>query len=301
MSFTLVNSNATSNNGAGASLGVAVAGVHVGDLVFVAASHNTDTGAFTCSDGTTTLTPLTQYNSSNNSVSVRGFYLLASVASGSVTYTVTFTGTPTNRTIDVYVFTPSGAASFDVENGSEVIATTAGASGNVTTTGTDALVFGAQGNENQSASSSEKINNVARTAVIDSGTGASLWYTLPSATFTGQATETIGSSTRIVTLIAAFKIPVPVITSQPTTQVVWEGQTATFNVTATGTGTLHYQWKANGSNVGTDSSSYTTAVTAFADSGTTIQVVITDNNGSTNSDTVLLIVLIAGKLMWITA
>lgn len=206
MSFTLVNSNSTSNNGAGGTLGVAVTGVHANDLVFVAASC-TGTGAITCSDGTTTLTPLTQISTSNSGTTLRGFYLLASVASGTVTYTATFTATPTNRSIDVYIFTPSAAATFDQQNGVEAIATTAGVSNNVTTTIADQLCFGAETNENQSASSLETINSVARTAVIDSGTGASLWYTTPSSTFTnGQAAETIGSSTRILTIIATFGI-----------------------------------------------------------------------------------------------
>lgn len=207
MSFTLVNSGSTSNNGGGGTLGVAVTGVHANDLVFVAASHGTDTGTITCSDGTSTLTPLTQINTSNSSTALRGFYILASVASGTVTYTATYTGTPTNRSIDVYVFTPSAAATFDQQNGTEVIATTAGVSGNVTTTIADTLAFGAQTNENQSASSVEQINSVTRVAVIDSGTGASLWYTTPSSTFSGgQASETIGSSTRILTAIATFGI-----------------------------------------------------------------------------------------------
>jgi hypothetical protein len=205
MAFTLVNSGATSNNGTGGTIGVAVTGVHVGDLVFAVASHSSDTGAITCSDGTTTLTPLPQLNSAGDAI--RGFYLLASVASGTVTYTATFTGTPTSRSLVVYVFTPSAAATFDQQNGNEDIGTTAGVSGTVTTTIADQLCFGAQFNENQAASSVEKINGVARTAVIDSGTHATLWYTTPSSTFAaGQATETIASSTIILTIIATFGI-----------------------------------------------------------------------------------------------
>lgn len=206
--FTFVNSNSTSNNGAAGTLAVAVTGVHANDLVFVAASAS-GTGAITCSDGTTTLTPLTQVSASNSGFTTRGFYLLASVASGTVTYTATFTATPTNRSIEVDVFTPSAAATFDQQNGVEAIATTAGVSNNVTTTIADQLAFGAQANENQSGSAGppvEQINGVSRTAVIDSGTGATLWYTTPNSTFTGQATETIATSTRILTIIATFGI-----------------------------------------------------------------------------------------------
>lgn len=218
MSFILVNSNSSSNNGAGGTLGVAVTGVHAGDIIFVVASGS-GTGAITCSDGTTTLTPLTQISTSNSTITHRGFYLLASVASGTVTYTATYTATPTSRSIEAYVFTPSAAATFDQQNGTETIATTAGVSGNVTTTIVDQLCFGAQANENQSSSSTapgEEINGVVRTAVINSGTNATLWYTTPSSTFIGQATETIGSSTRTLTIIATFGI-----SGSPPNQVAW--------------------------------------------------------------------------------
>jgi hypothetical protein len=206
MPFPFVNSGATSNNGSGGTLGVAVSGVHVGDLVYAVASAS-GIGAITCSDGTTTLTPGTQISTGNSGNTQRPFWLVASVASGNPTYTATFTGTPTSRSIQVQVFTPSAAAAFDKQNGTETVATTAGASGNVgPTTIADQLCFGAQVNENQSASSVEKINGVAATAVLNSGTNATLWYTTPSATFTGQATETIGSSTRTLTSLVTFGI-----------------------------------------------------------------------------------------------
>lgn len=205
MSFTLVNSGVNSNNGSGGTLAIAVTGVHVGDLVYVTASCSGVAGITSVSDGTTTLTPRTELHTGNSGNSLRRFYLLASVASGTLTYTVTYSGTPTSRSITVYVFTPSSAASLDVGTGQETIATPAGDSGAVTTTGTDELCFGSQVNENQSASSVEKINGVAATAVINSGTNHTLWYTKPVATFTGDATETIGSSTRTLTTIDAFK------------------------------------------------------------------------------------------------
>ena len=52
------------------------------------------------------------------------------------------------------------------------------------------------------------------------------------------------------------------ITSQPSSQTVTVGQTATFMVAATGSGTLTYQWKKNGTAIsGATGSSYTTPVT----------------------------------------
>lgn len=205
MSFTLVNSGVNSNNGSGGTLGIAITGVHANDLIFASASCSGVAGITSVSDGTTTFTTQTEQHTGNSGNSIRSFYLLASVASGTLTYTVTYSGTPTSRSLTVYVFTPSSAASLDGFNATETIATTAGVSGNITTTGTDELCFGSQVNENASASSVEKVNGVAATAVINSGTNHTLWYTTPSATFTGQATETIGSSTRTLTVVAAFK------------------------------------------------------------------------------------------------
>lgn len=46
------------------------------------------------------------------------------------------------------------------------------------------------------------------------------------------------------------------------------GESATFSVVATGEGPFTYQWKKNGSNVGTDSSSYTIGSVQASDAGT---------------------------------
>ncbi|MCX8518303.1 MAG: immunoglobulin domain-containing protein, partial [Rhodoferax sp.] len=60
----------------------------------------------------------------------------------------------------------------------------------------------------------------------------------------------------------------PAITTQPDSQSVVAGQTATFSVTATGS-TLSYQWKKNGTTIdGATSSTYTTPPTTNADNNT---------------------------------
>lgn len=90
----------------------------------------------------------------------------------------------------------------------------------------------------------------------------------------------------------------PTIGSQPTAQTANEPATATFTVSATTSGgTLHYQWKradpgsGTFSNVGTDSNSYTTGATSAAsDHGASYKVDVTDDNGTTVSDTVVLTV-----------
>ena len=76
----------------------------------------------------------------------------------------------------------------------------------------------------------------------------------------------------------------PNITSQPANQSVAVGQSATFSVAATGSATLGYQWKKNGSNIdGATSSSYTTPATSSADNGTRYSVSVSNSTGSVTS------------------
>jgi hypothetical protein len=84
----------------------------------------------------------------------------------------------------------------------------------------------------------------------------------------------------------------PSITSQPSNSTVNAGQTATFTVAATGTGTLAYQWYQSTTLItGATSASYTTGATTSGMSGYTYHAVVTDNNGSaTSSDATLTVI-----------
>lgn len=73
----------------------------------------------------------------------------------------------------------------------------------------------------------------------------------------------------------------PAITVQPTDQIANAGATATFTVTETGA--TSYQWKRNGSNVGTSSNSYTTPAVAYSDQGAQYTVDCINTNGTTTS------------------
>jgi beta-galactosidase len=87
---------------------------------------------------------------------------------------------------------------------------------------------------------------------------------------------------------------VPVITMQPGNQSVTAGQTATFSVAATGTGTLTYQWSKNGAAItGATASTYTTSATTMADNGAAFSVLVGDNAGSTPSNSATLTVTAA--------
>ncbi len=84
---------------------------------------------------------------------------------------------------------------------------------------------------------------------------------------------------------------VPTISVQPKDQTVTAGQTATFSVTASGAGTLTYQWFKNGVSIsGANGTSFTTAILTTADSKEFFFVYISNSVGSVESDVVILTV-----------
>src|SRR5260221_1473237 len=93
----------------------------------------------------------------------------------------------------------------------------------------------------------------------------------------------------------------PTITTQPASQTVTAGQTATFTVTASGTAPLSYQWQKNGVNIsGATVASYTTPATTTGDSGSTFDVVVSNTKGSMTSSVVTLTVNAAAVAQTLT-
>ncbi|MFA7335110.1 MAG: hypothetical protein WC130_12585, partial [Kiritimatiellia bacterium] len=83
----------------------------------------------------------------------------------------------------------------------------------------------------------------------------------------------------------------PIILTQPTNQTAAVGQTATFMVTAAGSGTFKYQWRKNGANIaGATAAGYRTPVITAADNGAAYSVVVANSFGSTASANAKLIV-----------
>lgn len=81
----------------------------------------------------------------------------------------------------------------------------------------------------------------------------------------------------------------PSITEQPVNEVVTEGWTATFHVTATGATPLQYQWQMNGTNIfGATKTSYTTLATTQAENGAGFAVSVTNASGTVISNQVSL-------------
>lgn len=70
------------------------------------------------------------------------------------------------------------------------------------------------------------------------------------------------------------------ITQHPVSQSVLQPDSATFTIAAVGTGILAYQWKKNGVNVGTNSTTYNTGATTWT--GTDDVIACTVSNGVTS-------------------
>ena len=83
----------------------------------------------------------------------------------------------------------------------------------------------------------------------------------------------------------------PTIGTHPASRTVSVGQPATFSVSATGTGTLSYQWQRNGADIeGATGSSYTLAAATAGDSGARFRVIVTNAAGSATSNAATLTV-----------
>src|SRR5205814_651153 len=81
------------------------------------------------------------------------------------------------------------------------------------------------------------------------------------------------------------------ITTQPASQMVTSGQTATFTVAAAGTAPRSYQWQKDGTAIGAaTAASYTTPATTAADNGDQFTLVVSNAAGSVTSNAAALTV-----------
>jgi hypothetical protein len=93
---------------------------------------------------------------------------------------------------------------------------------------------------------------------------------------------------------SAGKCPVPVITSQPRSQVGYWGRSVTFAVTTAGTTPLSYQWLKNGTPLQAASASSLVLTNLQLTDAGTYSVVLTNDYGSTTSSNAYLTVNPAG-------
>ncbi|MBN1578111.1 MAG: immunoglobulin domain-containing protein [Chitinispirillaceae bacterium] len=129
---------------------------------------------------------------------------------------------------------------------------------------------------------------------IAGGTDAS--YTIDAATMADDGAEfrcvvsnAAGTETSDAADLTVTMLP-PVITTQPASQTVTEGATATFTVAASGTD-LGYQWRRDGGDIpGATSASFTTAAATMVDAGAIFTCKVSNAAGSVTSNEAVLTV-----------
>ena len=131
-----------------------------------------------------------------------------------------------------------------------------------------------------------------------SGATSSTYITPAAATsdtgsqFTVVVSNSAGNAiSNAATLTVTASAVAPSITTQPASQTVTAGQTATFSVAASGTAPLSYQWRKNGTAIsGATSSTYTTPVATTSDTGSQFTVVVSNSAGNATSNAATLTV-----------
>jgi hypothetical protein len=123
-------------------------------------------------------------------------------------------------------------------------------------------------------------------------------------TYSGALTITRGNGdTTTVGLGGIGSSPnvAPTITTQPASAKIITGQSATFNVAATGTSPITYQWKKNGAPLsGATSSTYTTPAVTMTDNNAQFSVAVSNPAGNANSNAAVLTITAAAVAPAIT-
>ena len=248
---------------------------------------NTGTSSITISQGTVTGTGFSVMGGMN-SVSIAGgqnhqFQVqFAPKSAGSVSGSLTIASDATNASMNI-TLNGTGVAGLAITAQPENQSVTAGqtATFSVAATGSGTLSYQwKKGGANISGATSSSYTTPATTS-SESGTQFSV-------TVTDSTSSSVTSNPATLAVTAAAVAPS--ITTQPASQTVTAGQPATFSVSATGTAPLTYQWKKNGVNVGTNSSSYTTPATSASDNNAKFTVTVTNSVSSANSNAATLTV-----------
>lgn len=192
----------TSATAAGSATTIActVPNVAEGDGIWVVGKFEGTTTTATCSDGTTSLTQssvgVQNNGGANGEPHCVMFYLLSSVATGSVTYTITLGAAKTFRECHAFAVTApsgSGAASLNgTATSNSATSGTAITSGNITTTGSNGIAASCATTFGQ-AFTEFKINGV-RSVVAKGVDGSCLWVSPFTSGYTGGGSCT-GSAT----------------------------------------------------------------------------------------------------------
>jgi hypothetical protein len=115
------------------------------------------------------------------------------------------------------------------------------------------------------------------------------------------SSDSSSDGTTSTTSDTSSTVAAPAIATQPVSQVLTAGQAASFTVSATGGGTLAYQWRKGGTAItGATSANYTIAATSAEDAGS-YDVLVSNSAGSVTSAAATLTVATASGVPAILA
>ena len=201
-------------------------------------------------------------------------------------------GSVTSNAAMLTVSAAAVAPTITTQPASQTVTAGQAATFTVAATGTAPLTYQWQKNGSAISGATASTYTTAATTTGDSGSSFKVVVTNSKGSVTSSA----------ATLTVNAAVVAPTITSQPGSQTVTAGQTATFSVTASGTAPLSYQWKKNGTNIsGATSASYTTPATTTGDSGSSFTVTVSNTAGSVTSGAATLTVTSAAVAPSITS
>lgn len=174
---------------------------------------------------------------------------------------------------------PQAAPAISAQPTAQTVLAGAAATFTVTASGTAPLTY--QWNKGGTAISGATAGSYTTPATSMADSGSSFTVTV------SNAAGSVTSSAAILTVQAVA----PAIGVQPSNQTVFAGAAATFNVTATGTAPLTYQWSKGGVAIPNATSAiYTTPATVLGDNGSSFTVKVTNAAGSATSSAATLTV-----------
>lgn len=195
------------------------------------------------------------------------YYVVASNTSGSVT----------SNTAGVTVVQPL-APTFSTQPVSQTITAGQSAEFSASATGSPVLTYQWEANNTPIAGATQQVYD---TPVMQTSSSGTLYNVVVS-----NSAGTITSNSATLTVNVATP---PLITLQPAGQAVPFGQSVTFNVVATGSQPMTYQWTKDGVPFGSNSSSISIAQVQASDAGNYL-VTITNSAGTVQSNVATLTV-----------
>jgi hypothetical protein len=215
-------------------------------------------------------------NITGNGTATSSSLTLSGVGAGDVAdYMVVVTGACGNVTSNTAAFTINTPTSISVHPAAVTTCTNNDANFSVTAAGQGTLSY-------QWTFGGTPINTATNSSYTASGVTS-----LNAGSYRVIVTGGCGALTSNAAALSVQ--PATVISTQPTASTLCQNNTANFSVSATGQGTLSYQWKRDGTNVGTNSSSLAVSNAQSINAGS-YTVDVTGSCGTTTSNAAVLTV-----------